>query len=76
MSNNKNPIPSLNARNPKNELKSSDDGKIGLIGADTKFDLTTRVTGSSPSPELPTNGLLTQAGEYLTTQAGEYLVWG
>jgi hypothetical protein len=38
--------PSFIDKNEKNDLKSSDDGKTGLVGADTKFDLITRVIGT------------------------------
>ena len=57
-------------RNPKLELKTSDDKKIGLVGADTKDDLIVRKLGT-----VPENGLLTESEEYILTEASEYLVW-
>jgi len=48
MPNIKKPIPFENERNNKSKLKVSDDGKFGLVGADTKFDLIKRFFGSTP----------------------------
>lgn len=71
---NKKSILNKENKNSKSNLKQSDDGKTGLIGAPTKDDLITRKNGI-PSLEIPENTILTATDDYLITQSGEYLVW-
>ena len=71
---NKKSILNKENKNSKNNLKQSDDGKTGLMGAPTKDDLITR-KNSTPSLEIPENAILTATSDYLITQSGEYLVW-
>ena len=71
---NKKSILNKENKNSKNNLKQSDDGKTGLMGAPTKDDLIARKNGIPPV-EIPENAILTETSEYLITQSGEYLVW-
>ncbi len=65
-------LTSSNSKNDKEKLKHSNDGKIGLIGAPTKFDLITRLSGSAI---IPSNTILTQSEYYIITNSDEYIVW-
>lgn len=56
----------ISQKNDKDELKNSDDGKFGLVGADTKFDLITRVFGGGASYALSASSLTVDEGSSVT----------
>lgn len=70
----------LKGAKQKTSLRPDIDIKLGIKGADTKFDLiSATASGGNIPPINPgdnvVNGLLTQASDFLITQNGDYLVW-
>lgn len=58
--------------NQKSTLIPNIDTKLGITGADTKYDL---IPGGVIPPINLGNFLTTENGDLLITQAGDYLVW-